>query len=60
LDPAHRLFGKKYNIKVDEALREITITEPVQLKKIPEKPYVPPTEPLPQPTVLPNTTAPDQ
>jgi len=53
LDPSNQLFGKKYKLKIDDKLREITITEPIVLeKKIPEAAYAP-AEAAPQPTVLP-------
>jgi len=55
LDPSTELFGKKYKREMKESLREITITEPIKLKKIEEKAYVPPPGPAPQPTVLPSS-----
>jgi hypothetical protein len=53
LDPARVHFGKNYEREVKESLREITIKEPIKLKSVEEKAYVPPPGPLPQPTVLP-------
>lgn len=54
LDSAGQLFGKKYNLKVDQGSREIIVTEPIKLqKKIQENAYIPPPGPAPQPTVLP-------
>ena len=53
LDPSNQLFGKRYELKVDKSLREITVTEPIKLeKKLQEAAYAP-AEAAPQPTVLP-------
>jgi hypothetical protein len=42
LDPASQLFGKKYKLRIDQASREIEVTEPIQLKRTQqEKPYAP-------------------
>lgn len=59
LDPSTERFGKKYAREMKPNLREITITEPIKLKKIEEKAYVPPPGPAPKPTVLPASTTHD-
>jgi hypothetical protein len=46
LDSASQLFGKKYQLRVDQGSREIEVAEPIQLgKKQEEKPYAPPVLP---------------
>ena len=58
LDPDSQLFGRRYQLRVDPASREIAITEPIKLeKKIPENPYAP-SGPAPSATVLPASVTP--
>ena len=53
LDQGSQLTGKKYNLKVHQASREIEVDEPIQLKRTQqEKPYAP-VGAAPKPTVLP-------
>lgn len=57
LDSSMEKLGKKYARDINKESREITITDPIKLKKLAEKPYAPPAA-APNPTVLPQPTQP--